>query len=159
MLIKLNKLIDKVKKVYDEYEFVVVYYSIYNFCIIELSLFYFDFVKDIVYIEYVDYLDRCSMQIVFYEMFFVLVKFLVFIFFYMVDELWFYLIFVEEQSVQLIDMLEIIMVLNSEVIEDKFDCFMVFCDDVLKVLEIVWNEKIIGKLLEVNLKLYLNKEN
>ncbi|MEH7663505.1 isoleucine--tRNA ligase, partial [Bacillus velezensis] len=47
MLIKLNKLIDKVKKAYDEYEFAVVYHSIHNFCTIELSSFYLDFAKDV----------------------------------------------------------------------------------------------------------------
>ncbi|MBD5074719.1 class I tRNA ligase family protein, partial [Xanthomonas citri pv. citri] len=55
MLIKLNKLIDKVKKAYDEYEFAVVYHSIHNFCTIELSSFYLDFAKDIVYIEHADH--------------------------------------------------------------------------------------------------------
>nr|WGD70184.1 class I tRNA ligase family protein [Bacillus subtilis] len=58
MLIKLNKLIDKVKKAYDEYEFAVVYHSIHNFCTIELSSFYLDFAKDIVYIEHADHPDR-----------------------------------------------------------------------------------------------------
>ncbi len=58
MLIKLNKLIDKVKKAYDEYEFAVVYHSIHNFCTIELSSFYLDFAKDVVYIEHADHPDR-----------------------------------------------------------------------------------------------------
>lgn len=65
MLIKLNKLIDKVKKAYDEYEFAVVYHSIHNFCTIELSSFYLDFAKDVVYIEHADHPDRRSMQTVF----------------------------------------------------------------------------------------------
>lgn len=67
MLIKLNKLIDKVKKAYDEYEFAVVYHSIHNFCTIELSSFYLDFAKDVVYIEHADHPDRRGMQTVFYE--------------------------------------------------------------------------------------------
>lgn len=57
MLVKLNDLIIKVKEVYEIYDFVVVYYVIYNFCIIDLSLFYLDFVKDILYIEGVNYED------------------------------------------------------------------------------------------------------
>lgn len=58
ILIKLNKLIDKVKKAYDDYEFAVVYHAIHNFCTIELSSFYLDFAKDVVYIEHANHPDR-----------------------------------------------------------------------------------------------------
>lgn len=159
MLIKLNKLIDKVKKAYDEYEFAVVYHSIHNFCTIELSSFYLDFAKDIVYIEHADHPDRRSMQTVFYETLLALVKLSAPILPHTADELWSHLTFVEEQSVQLTDMPETIAVPNSEATEEKFDRFMALRDDVLKALETARNEKIIGKSLEANLKLYPNKEN
>ncbi|MCY9011721.1 class I tRNA ligase family protein, partial [Bacillus inaquosorum] len=159
MLIKLNKLIDKVKKAYDEYEFAVVYHSIHNFCTIELSSFYLDFAKDIVYIEHADHPDRRSMQTVFHETLLALVKLSAPILPHTADELWSHLTFVEEQSVQLADMPETIAVPNSEATEDKFDRFMAIRDDVLKALETARNEKIIGKSLEANLKLYPNKEN
>ncbi len=159
MLIKLNKLIDKVKKAYDEYEFAVVYHSIHNFCTIELSSFYLDFAKDIVYIEHADHADRRSMQTVFYETLLALVKLSAPILPHTADELWSHLTFVEEQSVQLTDMPETIAVPNSEATEEKFDRFMALRDDVLKALETARNEKIIGKSLEANLKLYPNKEN
>ncbi|MBV7320730.1 isoleucine--tRNA ligase [Bacillus halotolerans] len=159
MLIKLNKLIDKVKKAYDEYEFAVVYHSIHNFCTIELSSFYLDFAKDIVYIEHADHPDRRSMQTVFYETLLALVKLTAPILPHTADELWSHLTFVDEQSVQLTDMPETIAVPNSEATEDKFDRFMSLRDDVLKALETARNEKIIGKSLEASLKLYPNKEN
>lgn len=54
---------------------------------------------------------------------------------------------------------ETITVPNSEATEEKFDRFMALRDDVLKALETARNEKIIGKSLEANLKLYPNKEN
>lgn len=57
------------------------------------------------------------------------------------------------------DMPETITVPNSEATEEKFDRFMALRDDVLKALETARNEKIIGKSLEANLKLYPNKEN
>ncbi|WP_336184107.1 isoleucine--tRNA ligase [Bacillus sp. 205(2023)] len=159
MLVKLNKLIDKVKKAYDEYEFAVVYHSIHNFCTIELSSFYLDFAKDIVYIEHADHPDRRSMQTVFYETLLALVKLTAPILPHTTDELWSHLTFVDEQSVQLTDMPETIAVPNNEATEDKFDRFMSLRDDVLKALETARNEKIIGKSLEASLKLYPNKEN
>lgn len=42
-----------------------------------------------------------------------------------------------------------------EVLKIKWDVFMILCDDVLKVLEVVCNEKVIGKLLNVSIMLYL----
>ncbi|MCY7793534.1 isoleucine--tRNA ligase, partial [Bacillus haynesii] len=58
ILIKLNSLIEKVKKAYEEYDFAVIYHAVHNFCAIELSSFYMDFAKDVVYIEHADHKDR-----------------------------------------------------------------------------------------------------
>lgn len=159
MLIKLNKLIDKVKKAYDEYEFAVVYHSIHNFCTIELSSFYLDFAKDVVYIEHADHPDRRSMQTVFYETLLALVKLTAPILPHTADEMWSHLSFVEEASVQLTDMPETIAVPDSQATEEKFDRFMELRNDVLKALETARNEKIIGRSLEASLTLYPNKEN
>ncbi|MED1015050.1 isoleucine--tRNA ligase [Bacillus atrophaeus] len=157
ILVKLNKLIDKVKKAYDEYEFAVVYHSIHNFCTVELSSFYLDFAKDVVYIEHADHPDRRSMQTVFYETLLALAKLTAPILPHTTDELWAHLTFVEEQSVQLTDMPEAVAIPNGEAVEEKFDHFMELRNDVLKALETARNEKIIGKSMEASLTLYPNK--
>lgn len=158
ILIKLNKLIDKVKKAYDDYEFAVVYHAIHNFCTIELSSFYLDFAKDVVYIEHADHPDRRSMQTVFYETLMALVKLTAPILPHTADELWSHLSFVEEPSVQLTDMPEGVTVPQAEATEVKFDRFMEVRDDVLKALEIARNEKVIGRSLEANVTLYATEE-
>ncbi|MEK4183149.1 isoleucine--tRNA ligase [Bacillus sp. FSL K6-1145] len=158
ILIKLNKLIDKVKKAYDDYEFAVVYHAIHNFCTIELSSFYLDFAKDVVYIEHADHPDRRSMQTVFYETLMALVKLTAPILPHTTDELWSHLSFVEEPSVQLTDMPEGVAVSQAEATEAKFDRFMEVRDDVLKALEIARNEKVIGRSLEASLTLYATEE-
>ncbi|MEE1319697.1 MAG: isoleucine--tRNA ligase, partial [Ruminococcus sp.] len=43
---KLNNLIDKVKEAYDKYEFHIVYHAIHNFCVVDMSNFYLDVLKD-----------------------------------------------------------------------------------------------------------------
>jgi isoleucyl-tRNA synthetase len=48
-LLKLNSLIDKVKQAYDNYEFHIVYHSIHNFCVVDMSNFYLDVLKDRLY--------------------------------------------------------------------------------------------------------------
>ncbi|MEC1010335.1 isoleucine--tRNA ligase [Bacillus altitudinis] len=158
ILIKLNKLIDKVKKAYDDYEFAVVYHAIHNFCTIELSSFYLDFAKDVVYIEHADHPDRRSMQTVFYETLMALVKLTAPILPHTADELWSHLSFVEEPSVQLTDMPEGVSVPQAEATEVKFDRFMEVRDDVLKALEIARNEKVIGRSLEASVTLYATEE-
>ncbi|WP_339207126.1 isoleucine--tRNA ligase [Bacillus sp. FSL W8-1143] len=158
ILIKLNKLIDKVKKAYDDYEFAVVYHAIHNFCTIELSSFYLDFAKDVVYIEHADHPDRRSMQTVFYETLMALVKLTAPILPHTADELWSHLSFVEEPSVQLTDMPEGVAVFQAEATEAKFDRFMEVRDDVLKALEIARNEKVIGRSLEASVILYATEE-
>ncbi|MEC0985624.1 isoleucine--tRNA ligase [Bacillus safensis] len=158
IMIKLNKLIDKVKKAYDDYEFAVVYHAIHNFCTIELSSFYLDFAKDVVYIEHADHPDRRSMQTVFYETLMALVKLTAPILPHTADELWSHLSFVEEPSVQLTDMPEGVLVPQAEATETKFDRFMEVRDDVLKALEIARNEKVIGRSLEASVTLYATDE-
>ncbi|MEK5365694.1 isoleucine--tRNA ligase [Bacillus sp. FSL R5-0654] len=158
IMIKLNKLIDKVKKAYDDYEFAVVYHAIHNFCTIELSSFYLDFAKDVVYIEHADHPDRRSMQTVFYETLMALVKLTAPILPHTADELWSHLSFVEEPSVQLTDMPEGVTVPQAEATEAKFDRFMEVRDDVLKALEIARNEKVIGRSLEASVTFYATDE-
>ncbi len=45
----LNKLIKEVRSAYDGYEFHSVYRAIYNFCVVEMSNFYLDIIKDRLY--------------------------------------------------------------------------------------------------------------
>ncbi|KAA0840465.1 isoleucine--tRNA ligase [Bacillus paralicheniformis] len=158
ILIKLNSLIEKVKKAYEEYDFAVIYHAVHNFCAIELSSFYMDFAKDVVYIEHADHKDRRSMQTVFYETLLGLVKLIAPILPHTADEMWSHFTFVSEKSVQLTDMPETRDIPNAKETEEKFDSFMKLRGDVLKALETARNEKIIGKSSVASLTLYPNEE-
>ena len=59
---KLNQLIEKCFAAYDEYEFHVVSHAINDFCVVELSSFYLDIIKDRLYCEEKDGLNRRSAQ-------------------------------------------------------------------------------------------------
>ena len=67
MMIRLNHIVADVLKGYDSYSFSSVYKAIVNFCISDLSSFYLDFAKDVVYIEAEDNYERRCMQTVFYD--------------------------------------------------------------------------------------------
>ncbi|KAF0134737.1 MAG: isoleucyl-tRNA synthetase [Candidatus Saganbacteria bacterium] len=62
ILLKFNKLIDKVLKAYDNFDFHIVYHSIYSFCINELSSLYLDANKDRLYCGGKNSIERRSAQ-------------------------------------------------------------------------------------------------
>src|SRR5690625_7950898 len=51
MLVRLQNLVSKVKTNYDKYDFSGVFNEIHNYASNDLSSFYLDFAKDILYIE------------------------------------------------------------------------------------------------------------
>ena len=59
---KLNELTEKCFAAYDNYEFHVVSHAINDFCVVELSSFYLDIIKDRLYCEEANGLERRSAQ-------------------------------------------------------------------------------------------------
>src|SRR3989339_81216 len=62
ILLKLNRLIERVTKAYDDFEFHVVYHSLYDFCVNDLSAFYLDMSKDRLYCDGKESESRKSAQ-------------------------------------------------------------------------------------------------
>ncbi|MDQ0231251.1 isoleucine--tRNA ligase [Metabacillus malikii] len=158
MLVKLNNLTKRVKEAYDNYEFAAIYHAVHNFCTIELSSFYLDFAKDVLYIEAKDNQERRAIQTVLYETLLTLVKLVTPILPHTADEVWEHIDYVSEESVQLVDMPEVQQYADAEELEKKWDTFMSLRDDVLKALEVARNEKIIGKSLTASIALYPNQD-
>lgn len=158
MLIQLNELIEKVKKHYDEYQFSPIYHAIHNFCTVDLSSFYLDIAKDILYIEKANHLRRRAIQTVLFDTLVALVKLLAPIIPHTAEEVWSYINGVEEESVQLTDMPDPVEVPNAEELKTKWDSIITIRDEVLKALEEARNEKLIGKSLTAKVILYPTKE-
>ncbi|MFV2046508.1 isoleucine--tRNA ligase [Metabacillus litoralis] len=158
MLVKLNKLTKRVKEAYEQYEFAAIYHAVHNFCTIELSSFYLDFAKDVLYIESSENQERRAIQTVLHETLLSLVKLVTPILPHTADEVWEHIDSVTEESVQLVDMPEVKEYEQSDELEKKWDAFMTLRDDVLKALEVARNEKVIGKSLTASIALYPNSE-
>ena len=158
ILVKLNELVKQVGSNYDHYEFANIYHEINNFCTLDLSSFYFDFAKDILYIEGMDQHDRRCIQTVLYESLLSLTKLVSPILSHTADEVWSFIPGVQEQSVQLTDMPEVKNLANSTELLEKWSKFMDLRDDVLKALEEARNEKVIGKSLTAKVTLYVKDE-
>ncbi|MDL4839989.1 isoleucine--tRNA ligase [Aquibacillus rhizosphaerae] len=153
MLMQLQELIERVRYAYDHYEFSTIYHNIHNFCSIDLSSFYLDFAKDVLYIEGEDSIRRRSIQTVYYEIITNLVKLLSPILSHTADEIWSYIPGVEADNVQLTDMPDPKEISNKDDLKAKWDHFMEVRDDILKALEEARTEKIIGKSLEASIKI------
>ncbi|KKB39272.1 Isoleucyl-tRNA synthetase [Bacillus thermotolerans] len=158
MLVKLNELVKDVHRYYDNYEFAAIYHAVNNFCTVDLSAFYLDFAKDILYIEPENHQDRRAIQTVLYETLLALTKILSPILSHTTDEVWAYIPGVEEESVQLTDMPEPKEMPEAEALKEKWTKFMKLRDDVLKALEEARNEKVIGKSLTAKVTLYADEE-
>jgi isoleucyl-tRNA synthetase len=158
MLVKLNKLVKNVKEAYDRYEFAGIYHAINNFCTLDLSSFYLDFAKDVLYIEAEDNADRRAIQTVLYESLVALAKLTAPILSHTADEVWSFIPSVKEESVQLTDMPEYKELPNADELMKKWTSFMNLRDEVLKALEEARNEKVIGKSLTAKITLYPTAE-
>jgi len=158
MLIKLNKLIKNVTESYDRYEFSTIYHNINNFCTLDLSAFYLDFSKDVLYIEATNNKERRAIQTVLYESLISLTKLVAPILPHTADEVWDHISSANEESVQLTDFPEYTTFGNSDILEEKWNKFLVVRDDVLKALEEARNQKVIGKSLAAKVTLYVNEE-
>ena len=114
MYMKLQEVISTVRAAYDRYDFASVYHTINNFVSSELSSFYLDIAKDVVYIYGEDHPDRRAMQTVMYDTLLALLKLLTPILPHTTDELWAYLEHETAESIQLTDMPEAVIILNSK---------------------------------------------
>ncbi|RSK53165.1 isoleucine--tRNA ligase [Bacillus canaveralius] len=155
MLVKLNKLIKNVHDAYENFEFAGIYHAVNNFCTLDLSAFYLDFAKDVLYIEAKDNAERRAIQTVLYESLTALVKLVAPILSHTADEVWAHIPAVDEKSVQLTDMPQYRELPNAKELEEKWTAFMKLRNDVLKALEEARNEKVIGKSLTAKVTLFV----
>ncbi len=150
MLNKLNVYTKNVLNAYEKYNFQEVYKSTVNFVSFDLSNFYLDFTKDILYIEKEDDITRRSVQTVLYEVIYNLIRLLAPILPYTSEEVYGYL-GGEEVSVHLTRMPLIKEYKDSAKILEDFDIFFQVKEAVNKALEDARNEHVIGSSLEAEI--------
>ena len=156
MMNKLNEFTNDILNAYNEYNFSEVYKLTNNFVSTTLSSFYFDFTKDILYIEAKDSLLRKSVQTVIYNILSNEISLLAPLLPYTSEEVYNLLPGKKELSVHLTDMPEVIEYSDSKELDELFDLFFDFKEVVYKKLEDIRNEKVIGSSLEAEIKVSTN---
>ncbi|WP_294466746.1 isoleucine--tRNA ligase [uncultured Ruminococcus sp.] len=155
-LAKLNILIDKVKEAYDKYEFHIVYHAIHNFCVVDMSNFYLDVLKDRLYTEKSDSKARRAAQTSIYIILNAMTRMIAPILAYTSDEIWKYMPHSSSEKAEHVIYNEMPEKVDITIDDD----FMAFWDeihelrdDVKKSLETFIKDKTIKSSLEAKVTL------
>ena len=152
MLAVLNDVMDKVIVAYKEYRFSDITGMLTNVMTNELSAYYLDYTKDILYIEKANDVRRRQVQTVLWHAVDVLVRLWAPILVHTCEEVNDFL-HSEEESIHLGTFPTNFEVEDAVVIKEKMAVLFEVRNDVLKALEEARTEKVIGKSLEAHVTL------
>ena len=157
ILHRLQKLIQKVRRAYAEYEFHVLYHSLHNFCAVDLSAFYLDVLKDRVYTFRAESRERRAAQTAMYQVLHALVRLMAPVLSFTAEEVWQAMPKHqgEMESVHLTEFPEVREAYLDEALAERWDRLLKVRDQVLKPLEISRQDKMIGNSLEARVELYV----
>lgn len=155
MVLKFEKVVAKVLDYYENYQFNSITTELINFFNVELSSFYLDYGKDILYIEAEKSHKRLSMLTVLYTVLSKSVRLLAPILSFTAEEVYDNMTYEDAESVHLTDF-PAKNLIDDAALEAKWDKLLEVRDDVNKALEESRNEKVIGKSLEAAVEIYSN---
>jgi isoleucyl-tRNA synthetase len=157
ILHRFNILREKILTAYENYEFHVFYHSFSNFCIIELSAFYLDIIKDRLYTYPAKSRERRSGQTALHILLMGMVRLIAPILSFTAEEVWNHLPknSVDEESVHMSQFLDPENVSFDENLVKKWEFLVELKGEVSKALETSRRDKIIGHSLDSIVKLEL----
>ncbi len=161
-LIKLNNLIKVCTEAYDAYDFNEAYQAINNFCVVQMSNFYLDIIKDRLYTAKPDSIERRAAQTTMYKILDALVKILAPMTCFTAEEIWKYMphsASEKQESVMLTQYPEVNDEYDNKELEEKWNKIIKLKDIVSKKLEEARAEKIIGHSLNAKVTIYANANN
>ena len=150
-VVKLNELIAKCLSAYDKFEFHQVYHSIHKFCVVDMSNFYLDVLKDRLYTEKADSKARRAAQTAMYLILDSLTRMLAPILAYTADEIWRYLphrASDDKENVLYNDMPKTVAIDVADDFIAAWDRIHELRDTVKKSLEVVIKDKVVKTSLE-----------
>ena len=156
-LTRLNKLIRSCTKAYEEYSFHDAYHAINQFCVVDMSQFYLDIIKDRLYTYKRDSVGRRAAQTTMYEILSALVRILAPMTCFTAEEIWSYMPHKKGENTESV-MLEYYPKANEKY-DDKdltarWEKIISVKEIVAKKLEELRADKTIGLSLEAKVTLY-----
>ena len=148
---KLQHILSRVIDAYESFEFHKVYYTIHNFCVVDLSAFYLDVLKDRLYCEKPDSRLRRSAQTVLYEILLALTKLFAPVLPFTTEEIWGFLPSIKgghEKSVHLSRFPSVNPKYIDVELADRWEQLLNIRGEVNQVLEDARRKREIGSSLE-----------
>ena len=158
ILIKSKKLFLDCIKYYDKFEFYSVFHEVQKFCILYLSNFYLDVIKDRLYVSKANDKSRRACQTTIWVILNNMVRILAPILSFTCEEIWKFISHDESDSVFL-NSLMLGFKINSDIdLENYWDKLVNVSDLVKKSLEEARNSKLIGSSLEADVYIDIDKD-
>lgn len=160
-LMRLNDVVKKSIAAYEAYEYYVLYHAVHNFCVVDMSSFYLDIIKDRLYTEEASGLKRRSAQSAMYRILDTLARLLAPVLAYTTEEIWSHLPHLashDTESVLFNSMPEYDAQLVDDALAEKWDKVIAIRADVLKALEEARAEKVIGQSLAADITVYADEK-
>ena len=155
ILVKLNDVVKEVRKDCEEYDYVDASKVLTNFMVNELSSYYCDFTKDILYCNAKDDTRRRQVQSVYWQCTDALVKLWAPFLCYTTEEVWTHFNNDEAESVHYCHFPSVQEYANETSLKEEFNDLLNIRTDVMKALEESRSEKTIGTAQEAEVQLSL----
>ena len=149
-LMQLDKLVAKCNEAYENFEYHLIFHAVHNFCVVDMSNFYLDALKDRLYTEATESETRRAAQTCIYKILRTLTLLISPILAYTSDEIWGFMPHTAEDDLRGV-VFNNMPKSNGNVDEEfmaRWDRIHDIRDEVKKALEIARAEKIIGASLE-----------
>ena len=156
---RLHKLIGRVEKAYDDFEFHVVFHSLHNFCAVDMSAFYLDILKDRLYTARTKSVERRSGQTTLHAILSSFVRLMAPVLSFTADEVWGYMKEgAKDKSVFLSSFPKVEDKYLDAALDARWDKILAVRGEAAKVLEALRRDKKIGHSLDSNVTLYAGSE-
>lgn len=158
---RFDKLLVTMRDGYENFEFHTAYQALHNFCVVDMSNFYLDVIKDRLYTEKADSLTRRAAQTVMYRILSGMTRLCAPILAYTADEIWVSMPHAKDENpaaVMLNDFPQESGLQLDERFAARWDRIHALRNDVKKALEKARKQKVIGAALDAKVTLYCAQE-
>ena len=152
---RLQKLIQRVRKGYDDFEFHLVFHSVHNFCAVDMSAFYLDILKDRLYTAKASSIERRSGQTVMHAILTTMVRLMAPVLSFTADEVWRYMKEREKTGACFsLPFPRLTRNISMLTLETRWEKIIAIRGEAAKVLEALRRDKKIGHSLDSCVTLY-----
>ena len=157
---RLQELVQRARRAYDTYEFHIIYHAIYNYCIVDLSSFYLDILKDRLYTSPAQSKERRSAQTVIYNILDSLARIMAPILAFTAEEIWNFMPGrkTNSESVHMASLPMVNEAWKDKPLAEEWRQIIEVRGEVTKALEEARVKKIIGHSLNASTTIYADGE-